>query len=70
MYLLPDADAEEAAQADGKPRVQLAIVPQATGEPRPAAGWQVFLAVVLFFLTLGSTVRLHQSLFTRTPEAC
>ena len=64
VYLLPDADAEEQTQADGKPRVQLVIVPRATGEPRPRASWQVVLAFVLFLLTLASTVR------TTGPPAC
>jgi hypothetical protein len=46
----------DTVQSDGKPRVTLSVMPKAVGLPQPAAGWQAFLAFVLFALTFFSTV--------------
>jgi hypothetical protein len=56
VYVIPDQKEEE-AQSDGRQRIALQVLPRAVGMPAPTQGWQVFGSIVLFFLTLTSTVR-------------
>lgn len=57
VYLLPE-DEDPEAQADGKEKIVLQVLPKLLARPPPTEGWQVFVAIVLLLLTATSTASL------------